>query len=632
MLEPYDLKKAKIDSLVTFFTNSGYRSSNRIGQIELLQFLSKRAGSGRFDQILSEKLFQVLNLDHMSTITIEDFINGFIQFEEDIRRNAEIFNINLNKEQEIYNSLVEQCRRYKMEKLNEEGMCENAKVYGEITDIDIKKKLEGIKEIIIKVIYNDKSEELHFKMGDINSNELLKKSFGFKPTSRKDHFEFIMKGINDRNQTFDIGSKVFPLDEVNSNEEYIVQIQVPELDNETEIAAFIHAKIVIYWSDYKYYERLRKKAESRLKKLISATNKASQYLKLVREIYGDLTRKKPDLIVDFNNEKLMQRKGAKINVNFNNQKEADAPGGNYLVEFNNLKEVRKTVEPIKVEFNNSKEVIQTIKEEKIKEVVPPPVINQQIEVNQTRVYTQTNPPIYQTQNLPFISKVEEEKNVEYQTIPAEQINTNYSYLQQTQTETNLVQNGNLPDYKSDLLIQQSNGAEAITNTTENIQYNEYNQTNYANGQQNDMIMAETVGYGSYDTQGNVQAYGTGGYELIDNNTQLAQLRNSEIIKQEEIRTSVNKAMINESTKKALFSQTTLPVKVLETTVKEPIIDSNVKTLPLIYGRKSITYGDSNQINNYNINNVYRSEQLNQVYTLEGQGNNGLGNIAYSTNV
>ena len=83
------------------------------------------------------------------------------------------------------------------------------------------------------------------------------KTFEFKPTSRKDHFEFVMKGINDRNQIFDIGSKVFPLTEVNSHEEYLVQIVVPEIENEEQIAAYIKAKIVVYWSDYKMYEMQR---------------------------------------------------------------------------------------------------------------------------------------------------------------------------------------------------------------------------------------------------------------------------------------------------------------------------------------------------------------------------------------
>ena len=119
-----------------------------------------------------------------------------------------------------------------------------------------------------------------------------RKTFGFKPTSRKDHFEFIMKGINDRNQVFDIGSKVFPFTDVNSQEEYLVKIEVPEIDNEEVIAAYIHAKIVLYWSDYNYYDKQRRKAESKLKKLNSAMNKLADYLKKLREIYGDLTKKK----------------------------------------------------------------------------------------------------------------------------------------------------------------------------------------------------------------------------------------------------------------------------------------------------------------------------------------------------
>ena len=589
MSEPYEIKKAKIDSLVVNFTNLGYKSSNRIGQTELLQFLNKRTNYGIFDTILAEKLFQVLNLDHMSTMFVEDFINGFLQFEEDIRRNAEIFNIKLNQEQEIYNKLVEQCRRYKTEKLNAEGLCENAKVYGEITDIDVKKKLEGIKEIIIKVVYNDKSEELHFKIGDINSSEMLNKSFGFKPTSRKDHFEFIMKGVNDRNQVFDIGSKVFPLTDVNSYEEYIVQIVVPEIDNEEEIAAYIHAKIVLYWNDYKFYERQKRKAESRLKKLTNATNKANEYLKLVREIYGDLTKKKPDLIVDFNNEKLMQRKGGKLNVNFNNTKEAEAPGGNYVVEFNNLREVEKTVEPLRLEFNNTKEVIKkTIKEKKIIKKVQ----SEKKEAKESQTIEKSNQQIAQ-ESAPFIQKTEEEQqHVEY--LPPQQ--ANYPYLQPIQTETNIVQNGaqetNLDNY-----LQQGGGT-AITTVTDNYQ-NQY-------GGQGGMELAGTIGYGVNDTMGGVQAYGTGEYEYIAQNPG-PELRNSQIIKETEFRNSINRAIVNESTNKTLFSQNTLPVKVLEAKINKPIIDSNVRTLPVIYGRKSITFENNGQ-SSFDNNNFYQGGQ------------------------
>ena len=366
MAESLEIKKAKIDSLVTGFTNAGYKSGNRIGQTEFITFLNHRTSSGKFDPIISEKLFQVIGLDAMSTITIQEFINGFLQFEEELRKNAETFSMKLAREEEIYAQVNAEFKKYKEEHLNAEGLCENSKVSGEITEIDIKKKLEGIKEIIIKVVFNEKSEEFHFKIGDINSNELEHKTFEFKPTSRKDHFEFIMKGVNERNQIFDIGSKVFPLNDVTSAEEYLVQIVVPEIDNEEQIAAHIKTKIVLYWNDYKHYEKLKRKAESKLKKLTIAKSKADEYLRKVREIYGDLTRKMPDLIVDFNNEKLMQKKGAKLNVDFNNIKEAEAPGGNFLVEFNNQKEVlihETEVKEEKVEEKQEFPVIETVFEE-----------------------------------------------------------------------------------------------------------------------------------------------------------------------------------------------------------------------------------------------------------------------------
>ena len=427
MSESLEIQKAKIDSLVAGFTNSGYKSGSRIGQTELVQFLNRRSSTGRFDPIISDKLFQVMNLKSTSTLSVEEFINGFLQFEEELRKNAESFSIKLAKEEEIFAQIDDEFRRYREEHLNEEGLSDTAKISGEITEIDIKRKLEGIKEIIIKVVFNEKSEELHFKIGDINSSEMEHKTFEFKPTSRKDHFEFIMKGINERNQIFDIGSKVFPLTDINSNEQYLVQIVVPEIENEEVIAAFIKAKLNFYWNDVKYYEKQRRKAESKLKKLTIAKNKAIEYLKKLREIYGDLTKKKPDLIVDFNNEKLMQRKGAKLNVNFNNIKEAEAPGGNYVVEFNNQKEVL---------VKQTTEVKETHVEEKKEEVVEPPA---EVEVHEKEEIT--TPP-EDLNNLLANAQTTEPVNIEstgnefnydeHQTNGYEQIDQNYTGLQSTE--------------------------------------------------------------------------------------------------------------------------------------------------------------------------------------------------------
>ena len=439
MSESLEIKKAKIDSLVAGFSNSGYKSGSKVGQTELIQFLNRRSKSGRFDPIISEKLFQVMSLEASSTLSVEEFINGFLQFEDELRKNAESFSMKLAKEEEIFAQIDDEYRRYREEHLNAEGLSDTAKISGEITEIDIKRKLEGIKEIMIKVVFNDKSEELHFKIGDINSSEMEHKTFEFKPTSRKDHFEFIMKGINERNQIFDIGSKVFPLTDINSNEQYLVQIVVPEIDNEEQIAAYIKAKLTFYWNDCKYYEKQRKKAESKLKKLTIAKNKAIEYLQKLREIYGDLTKKKPDLIVDFNNEKLMQRKGAKLNVNFNNVKEAEAPGGNYVVEFNNQKEVL---------VKQTKEIKETKVEEKKEE----PIVD--VEVHEKEILA---PP------------VEEIPNIEYNTEPIEQINMdqigteiNYNEYQTNDYGQTVEENVDLTGLQSTEVVKETEIRNSIT--------------------------------------------------------------------------------------------------------------------------------------------------------------------------
>ena len=97
---------------------------------------------------------------------------------------------------------------------------------------------------------------------------------------------------------------------------------------------------------------------------------------------------------------------------------------------------------------------------------------------------------------------------------------------------------------------------------------------------------------------NVEAYGTGGLEYIDQNTPIANLRNSEFVKEIEFRNSVRRYFVSEIKKEALVSHKTLTVKVLETKINKVIVDSNVKTLSLIYGKTNVSYGNNNELNNY----------------------------------
>ena len=263
--------RQKIDSLMNAFEELGWDNQKDLTQDEIRYFLNNHSKDGQFDLTLAQKLFSILDVDDQNRISGEDFIKGYLQFEADLKKNNDEFNKKFINEQNNLNNLEEQCRLYKTEKLSPEGFCENAKITVEITDVNIQREIEGIKGIIIKVIYNDVIEEKKLMINNKNNNNLVvNQKFEFKPTSRRDRFEFIMIKVDENNIESEIGSKRFPLNEITSQEEYIVQITIPEIDkneNDEKVAAFINCKIVLFWSDYEFFEEKKKKIGTKIKKI-----------------------------------------------------------------------------------------------------------------------------------------------------------------------------------------------------------------------------------------------------------------------------------------------------------------------------------------------------------------------------
>ena len=117
------IRQEKIKALSLGFKKLGYKSPKSMDIKEFTLFLNKRSKSGQFNETLLEKLFHFLSLDKKSSISKEDFILGFLQFEEDLRKNAELFKIKFAREQEVYSNILKQYRTYQSEKLNSEGFC-----------------------------------------------------------------------------------------------------------------------------------------------------------------------------------------------------------------------------------------------------------------------------------------------------------------------------------------------------------------------------------------------------------------------------------------------------------------------------------------------------------------------------
>ena len=282
--------KGKIESLISAFNELGWNNQKEMTKDEMLHFLNTFAGNNKeFDATLAEKLFNVLDVDNTNKIVVEEFIKGYLQFENDLKKNQEEFSNKLQSEQINYNNLEEQCRLYKDEKLNSEGFCENSKISIEINNIEFKNKVENFGKIIIELIYNEQIENCELDFENSNIME-VNKNYEFKPKSKYDNFEIVMFKKNG-NQISEIGRRAFPLNEITTQDECVVQIAIADANDENTVAALINAKIIFYWSDFKFYDEKRKKSEQKIKKLEDAINKSNKYLKELNEIYNKNNRK-----------------------------------------------------------------------------------------------------------------------------------------------------------------------------------------------------------------------------------------------------------------------------------------------------------------------------------------------------
>ena len=109
--------------------------------------------------------------------------------------------------------------------------------------------------------------------------------FYSKPKSKNDHLEFIMEGINEKDEKIIFGNKIFPINNIKNQDEYELEIIIPEKNNEKKPLAQINCKIFFFWSDFLLYDEKRKKLEKKLINLENAINKLKLYLNEINEIY-----------------------------------------------------------------------------------------------------------------------------------------------------------------------------------------------------------------------------------------------------------------------------------------------------------------------------------------------------------
>lgn len=276
-----EYNSGKIESLLKGLNNINLGDKKQLTLADIQEFLNQYNSNFKTDNSLYEKLISVLEIQN--SISLEDFLNGFIQFESELKNNNSELNNRLLIEQNNLNNLIEQCNKYKNEELNSEGFCKNSKLTIEIDNIELNQELQ-LQNIIIEIQYNDEAANKTINLTeDYNT---IDKTVEFKPNKRSDNVIFTVKGVNpEDNELFVIGSRELPLTELTTQDEYNVQIDIPDNEDQETVALVITAKILLYWSDYQYFTSQKDDTETKIKKIESLILEGNKYLKDIDYIF-----------------------------------------------------------------------------------------------------------------------------------------------------------------------------------------------------------------------------------------------------------------------------------------------------------------------------------------------------------
>ena len=395
--------KSNYDFLLQELSEYGYSEDNLMSQSELNLFLERKSPKNKYDFNLSEKLYKILDLNEFSVTTISKFISGFLQLYEEFLKKREELNEEYINEKKLFDNIINMCKRYQSEKLNEEGFSENGKLNGEIIDSNYNLELEGINEIILKIIYSGQEQEIKQNVRkEQKEEEEENKTFEFKATSKKDHLQFILMTKNYLNYAAEIGSKTYSLEGLTNQDSFFVKVEIPfdenENDNEENFAAIIKAKLSLRWSDFEYYENQKKKEEPKLKKLISDLEEVEEYIKKMEYILSKGNNEKKE---EENEEKRIKKGLRKKTLEF--------PEDEFVVEYNNERIDNIINKGIQVDFNNEKLLDKNEEENEEKKEE---VIKEEIEENKEEENIEENNDIKLEQDINYNNNENIEENKE----------------------------------------------------------------------------------------------------------------------------------------------------------------------------------------------------------------------------
>lgn len=285
--------KMHFDVMLNAFSNAGKNVDSVVTKAEIVDLLDSRTKNKRFDRTLINKLFTVIADDNRNdTCLVSVFIKNYIYLEEEMKQNMQKYEQLLAKEKvknEEYADKKDVALRNEV--INEEGLSEKSTITIMFIEVIPYKRDNSSYEYEAYVVQSKYLDQVQYT-NEFGLYEVskLQQEFTFKLQTLRSEIEFVLFGKrhhnndnDDDNEYVPLGNVKFPLEGLEKEENYSVNIKIPELHNEHNTILDINATLTCYWSDVFNYTEEKKNSDEKLVKIKEKLNKTKFYLNALLE-------------------------------------------------------------------------------------------------------------------------------------------------------------------------------------------------------------------------------------------------------------------------------------------------------------------------------------------------------------
>ena len=264
-------------SLLRLFSKIHKSETSPLTNEEAINFLTK---NGNFEDKFLQKIMKGC-VPNQQTTTVGQFIQNLILAHRELKKSNEQLNSAYQQKKKYLEEIEENIKKNENEILNDEGLSDNSIVKIDLFEINLKKTNYEKYSITIKVNDNIYETSQFFPDKKIIENE----QFSFKPNTKNDLITFELHGINEgNNENNEIGQAFLNLNELIKQEEYEIQLTIPDQENssrninEENAAGIIKTKVIFIWSYNDYYKEQLNIENDVYDKIESNLNKTKNYL------------------------------------------------------------------------------------------------------------------------------------------------------------------------------------------------------------------------------------------------------------------------------------------------------------------------------------------------------------------